>query len=209
MMKEFDIRAAAVKTMLEQGIERSDIRIEIPLDTSSSGGRADIVLLNNELLRCIELKSQRDKVDVEKLWQQISPYEHCFDAVGVIVDFSHYKKIERSTIAHCTRYHIQDKAVIASYYGHGEPKKVNSITHELLYPSYKTCVPYMARLLWREDIVKVIGKCTREGAFKQWRETMRLKDLRPIVIKALRQRPLNKWEEEFWKRFDATKDGSQ
>jgi hypothetical protein len=63
----------------------------------------------------------------------------------------------------------------------------------------------MAQLLWRNEILASIGgrgssRCTTIA----WaRENMALKDLRPHVVNALRERVLNKWEEAFWKRYDA------
>lgn len=84
--KEFDIRLAVVDELLAAGIDQKNIRIQIPLDTNSSEGRADIVLLLDGKIFCIELKSGSDKAEKDVLNRQIEPYRRAFDGVGVIVD---------------------------------------------------------------------------------------------------------------------------
>ena len=61
--KDFDVRRAIVRRLLDAGIDRRDIRHELTLDTSSSGGRVDLVVLRDRRLIGIEIKSGGDKLD--------------------------------------------------------------------------------------------------------------------------------------------------
>lgn len=52
---EYDIRACVIRYLLADGWKREDLRIEIPLDTASSNGRADILCLGKDYIGHIDL----------------------------------------------------------------------------------------------------------------------------------------------------------
>ena len=58
---EDDLRLCVIRQLLTEGWKREDIRLEIPMCTASSGGRADIVCLSDKYIGAIELKSGKDK----------------------------------------------------------------------------------------------------------------------------------------------------
>jgi hypothetical protein len=90
--KDFDIRAALTKTLIDNGIERRDIRHEIPLDTSSSEGRADMVVLTSQKLFGFEIKSGSDTLD--RCDRQMISYAQAFDGYGIISDTKHSEKLK-------------------------------------------------------------------------------------------------------------------
>jgi hypothetical protein len=82
---DFDIRAAIVRELMRHGILRHDIRHEITLDSNSSGGRADIVvILNDAVLAGIEIKSGAESL--ARCVQRLDAYARAFDAPVFVVD---------------------------------------------------------------------------------------------------------------------------
>lgn len=206
---EYDIRACVIKTLLHSGIARNRIRIEVPLDTNSSNGRTDIVVLLDKKIACIELKSGRDKFSPEAIKEQTSVYKRTFDYCAVIVDKIHKKetmeqriwgqqrlsnwKWVTATYCHATRAILED----------GGRARLMAIPHLpttlFLHASRRTCVYDMLSILWKADI----GRGTKCGTIDKWRQEMSLIEAREIVTEALLNRPFNKWEEKFWRKFDA------
>ena len=88
--KDYDIRAAAVRHLLEHGWGRNCIRHELTLETSSSGGRADLVLLHDAGLVGIELKSACDTLD--RCADQARTYGMAFDHRILLIDSRHVAK---------------------------------------------------------------------------------------------------------------------
>ena len=209
--KDYDVRAAVVAALLDRGVPRGDIRHEITLDTASAGGRADVVVLHTARLITIEIKSGSDKLD--RLRDQIARYERSFDFVRVVADKRHAKAI------------FDTHSVYGAVYWCGETHQFVSGWHDalepcepkLMAPTYRysgeTSVVNIARLLWRNEAVRVSKELggpagTRDAAIDWMRENARLRDVRPLVIDELRARIPNRWEDAFWKKFDDGGDAS-
>ena len=203
--KDFDIRAAVVRQLLAEGVPRSDIRHEITLDTSSSGGRADLVVILRDKLYGVELKSGSDKLD--RLKEQHEAQELAFDGSFVVSDVRHREEIENGP---CRYDYISHDPATGRFYRWSRGDQ-GSITEMMLHysKSYHTSVNFMARTLWCEETVKIVAKLcgsgckTRCGSLEIIKERVALRDLRPLVIAALRSRVLSRWEEAFWKRLEA------
>ena len=216
---ENDIRKAVVNKLLSEGLAKYQIRIEIPLDTGSYGGRADIVVLSNAL-GCIELKSGKDKYAEEALKQQCKQYERAFDGCITCVDLVHYRGKDMEIHG----YKTDNWSAVDVQYSHerGRLEHPNAATHreECLNQEFSssltdrifrwrnpTCNYDVCRLLWASEIKELFGtKQTKNGFVNDMRENGKLSELRPLVIKALRNRPLNKWEEAFWEQQPTDKD---
>ena len=202
LTNEYDIRKAVVLKLLEQGIDRSDIRIEIPIGTNSSGGRCDIVLLHNDMLGCIELKSGKDKVKKDDIKSQLKPYKRAFDYVGVVACSTHNK----DDLPYGALYHFSNENIVGYKPFKFDPVIRDSNIYISLshHKSAITSPPDMLNLLWKKDVCDIIGKknITRSSVLSDWKENKSLSEIRPLVINALRTRPLNAWEESFWNRYD-------
>lgn len=205
---EYEIRAAVVTKLMAQGVEKKHIRIEIPLDTNSSNGRADIVLLCNNKLGCIELKSGKDKVERAAINEQLRPYKRAFDYVGVIACSSHAEKDK--DMPHATLYHFRDEEIIGSLPWRYNPHILDApiVSNFMSIGKYgKTSVPDMLHLLWAREVADILGRksVARGSTLSHWAETKALCDIRPLVINVLLNRPLNLWEQTFWDRFEGVK----
>ena len=209
--KDYDVRAAVVATLLERGVRRRDIRHEITLDTASSGGRADVVLLQDRLAT-IEIKSGSDKLD--RLKAQIKRYERSFDHVSVVADRRHAEGIFNGHSIYCTVYWCSETAqFVAGWYDNLRPCMPEFASARYGY-STETSVAAMARLLWRNEAVRVSQELggtggTRTAAIAWMRENARLCDMRPLVIEELRNRISNRWEDAFWQRFDGAREAAE
>jgi len=207
---EYDIRLAVVKSLMEIGIDRGSIRIEIPLDTASSGGRADILVLTH-LLTCIELKSGKDKYDHTGINKQLSQYHRPFDGTVLIVDDVHRKEIVNKKDERITSW-SNNWGPVNIGYNHAEGKLTNTISdwglqHYIAKDGWRTSVIDVCSLLWVSEIREQFGwKRSKQEFIRHMRENARLCDVRPKVIAALRSRPLNLWEKKFWNTYDGIKE---
>lgn len=212
---DHEIRAAIVTRLLAGGVARCDIRHEITLDTSSAGGRADIVLLHRDRLACIEIKSGRDKLD--RLATQIPAYERAFDTVRLIVDKRHCENLtfRHSCLARWVFWCAERRDFVTKGYradGEWKPCEPGLLDPSRWEDSSDTAIAGVARLLWADEargVARSIGSFTgghrtRSGAIDWMRENARLCDVRPLAVAALRSRELNRWESAFWGKFDAT-----
>lgn len=212
---EFDIRAAVVRQLLADGLERRQIRIEIPLDTASHTGRGDIVVLTSRIT-CIELKSGKDIYCAKAIKEQCTQYNRSFDAVGTVIDLSHKReweeKIEHWPGAAPRTYTRDNWHDVDIQYCHatrqlqdrwGTPVNHFFSNYENRFRSYKTCVYDMASILWADEARAISGMKTKSSYTAWVRENACLKDVRPKVIDALLNRCLNQWEAKFWAKFDA------
>ena len=208
---EYDIRVAVVKTLINEGVAIKDIRIEIPLDTASSNGRADIVLLINNKVGCIELKSGKDKYNEQDLRIQTDRYKRAFDyCIAVVDDIHKQEKIIKKDFSN----HLETnwRAVDVSYnhqtneFNFGYLENFLQRIHQ--HPSYTTCAYDMLNILWASDIKEITGKksATKCKIVNEWRQSRCLNDVRPLVRQALVERPLNKWEESFWEKYNNNLD---
>jgi hypothetical protein len=216
MSDEFDIRAAVVGLLLASGIKREEIRIEIPLDTASSAGRADIVLLRPKELVCIELKSGKDKYDQADLREQTRHYRRVFDVVSVVIDKVHFREREENGIGRHNwdrvnaAYCHETKAFIDDYQ-YKSKRVIEHHAHILDYPapSSVTSPNDMLHILWADECKTLTGYRQKSLFIRHARENLCLREVRDIVLKALSRRPLNKWEEKFWDRFDKKESGAE
>jgi hypothetical protein len=210
---EFDIRSAVVRRLLLDGFARDQIRLEIPLDIASSEGRADIVLLTDRI-QGIELKSGKDKFCPVAIKEQCRQYNRAFDACGTVIDVAHRREWDEK-LDHGTRFHSNWREVDVQYCH--ESRQLQTVWREPIpdlcnqlfqWPSQKTSVYDMCLLLWAAEAKDIAGSKTGKYEFcNRMREYGRLSEVRPLVIASLKNRPLNKWEASFWRRFDAVAAG--
>lgn len=211
---EHDLRMCIVHALINSGVNRDDIRLEIPLDTASSEGRADIVVLSKDSLVCIELKSGKDKWCGVNIVHQCEQYRRAFDSVAVIVDHSHRKNIKHTDPRGNPFLDDNWRRVDFTYYHdlkmigndvHGVPKEDPFFFQKVINRrTRKTGVYEMARILWRSEIQSTFGTKKGKSEYVQiLREEATLKSVREAVIACLRTRPLNQWEFSFWGKFDA------
>lgn len=230
---DFDVRAAVVRRLLSEGVARRDIRHELTLNTSSSGGRADIVVLFDNALYGVEVKSGRDVLD--RCLDQFETYSKAFDAMIFCVDKKHLQTIEDTKkyhwrISYRTRYYCHD---LGDFF-HAETARINErqengrLTWDLgrgigkspifrmldwAHKCSQTSTCAMSRLLWRDEANAIIkrmgmaGKGTRCGAIDYFSEHCSLANLRPLIIEQLRNRTLSEWEINFWKKVDTANNG--
>lgn len=224
---EFLIRFATIERLIAEGWKRENIRIEIPMSTNSSGGRADIVCLDDQYAACVELKSGKDTLENDLLSAQMRQYERSFDYCAVIADNDLYKCVKTETLNRlwgddnfrnvtlAFRHDwINMKGVFMEQpkkgMGGTVPPAVENIS-PILFPRHHawrrgsgtTSVIDMASVLWADELRKILGKGTKCSLEQKAREEMSTKQFRPLFIKALRDRPMNEWEIAFWKRFDS------
>ena len=199
--KDFEVRSCLVRQLIADGVPRRDIRHELTLDTSSSGGRADVVALLYGFIHGFEIKSGADTLDRPTL--QVERYERCFDHVHVVADKRHGEAVRttyRGSLAYC-----HDRRLIVDWWN-SQPARLH-LEGNRACRSRETAPGPMARLLWRcetEVVTSALG-CrhkTRFDAIEYLRESASLKQIRPLVIEALRQRQLSAWERAFWRKFD-------
>lgn len=85
--KDIDLRIAITSRLLASGWDRRDIRHELTLDSSSTDGRADMVLLDERWLTGIEIKSGADRLD--RCEEQGRRYHARFDSSLLVMDARH------------------------------------------------------------------------------------------------------------------------
>jgi len=208
---EYDVRACVVSALLAWGVPRNKIRIEIPLDHNSSGGRADIIVIGDRL-RCIEIKSGKDIFD-KSVNKQVAGYKRVFDSVALVADLRHRKVEEKPCRSNwdmvCGSYCHETKSMLGRW-AHYEEKPKSIQHHDRLfdYPavSHMTSPLDMACILWAGEIKRLTGWKSKSGFIQHATENLSLKQVRDLVRTAMIERPFNKWEEKFWTRFDSTKD---
>lgn len=204
--KDFDVRSAVVRRLLDTGVPRRDIRHELTLNTSSSGGRLDIAVLRDTCLTTIEVKSGADTLD--RLKAQAAAYERAFDYVWLVADSRHREALQRNHFGVRVEYYDHTARDFMGYYM-GKPSPVRAIcVNDRWSRSGVTSVLDVMNLLWASEAAWVAGKLlypckTRTAAIDWLRENASLKEVRPLVIEALRDRSQSRWEEAFWSKFDA------
>lgn len=195
--KDFDLRAHCVAALLGLGLPREAIRHEITFDTSSSGGRADIVVLREEALIGIEIKSGSDTLD--RLALQGPAYRKRFDHTILVHDDRHtgaLAEMRCSCLAGwelLTPDHVADSRIL----------RATIFPRGYFHRSGDLSPARMLSLLWASEI-RGLGQCnTRWAGIDHMSEVMPLRDIRKGVAGLLRTRSLNLWEDAFWCRFDA------
>ena len=204
--KDFDVRRAIVRRLLDAGIDRRDIRHELTLDTSSSGGRVDLVVLRDRRLIGIEIKSGSDKLD--RLEGQLEAMRRAFDSCKVVIDTALRAKVgSRFWQAGPFFYNFAEDRLHDCWLADTPVDGAALIAEERGHASRRTTTRDMACLLWRDEAVGVCQALkmqvgTREKGLDWLRENVSLKELRPLVIEELRGRTLNRWEEAFWRDYE-------
>ena len=210
--KDYDVRAAVVSALLANGVPRGDIRHELTLDTYSSGGRADLVILRDTRIVGIELKSGSDVLD--RCEAQSLAMDRAFDVYMVIADISLAKV--RPTIGshHWIYFRASDGLFTQHPEQHGyrgtdwTPFNIHWLTtYAGTFASRGTSPMWMASTLWADEVRPLTGSQTRCRALDTIRESFPLKDVRKHTVKQLRARNLGKWELAFWNRYDDPKSG--
>lgn len=207
--REHDLRLAVVELLLAQGISEQDIRHELPLDSNSSGGRVDIAVFHGQQIVALELKSGSDTLS--RLPHQVARYNAAFDAVHVIFDASHHGHDVRRANCSAHWWSSEHHSLVRWYRGEMQPISSPLLPDDATrwWLSRSTSVLPMACLLWRVEALRVSSELggpsrgTRDAALAWMRERARLCDVRPLVIRELRARTMNKWELSFRRRLAA------
>lgn len=215
---DFDVRRAVVSALIDKGFPRCAIRHEITFDTNSADGRADLVLAHDRCLIGVELKSGKDTLT--RIDRQRSAYKARFDHLCLVLD----RRFEPETVhaawdldfGYLRIAERGDDGVVSirrmsGVGGHPAPWENRfraGVTGDRLSPFamlsmlWASEVTMVAQaLMTRGDLVPVKAK-QRYKLIPHMAENARLADLRPLVIQALRDRPLNRWEQGFWARYD-------
>lgn len=223
---DIDLRLAVTRALLDAGHPRDAIRHEITLDSSSSDGRADMVLAHDRMLVGIELKSGKDTLD--RLESQRERYGARFDLPVLVVNVSHVpderKPSDERLRFPCVRLFAEGR-IMGRYEG-----SWNNVSSWKDAP-WEADVPLSARrlgagerqaphamlsMLWADEALNVAAKLVQAGVIppagggQRYRviphaaEHASIAQLRPCVATVLRARQLNRWEKAFWTRFDNT-----
>lgn len=210
--KDYDLRAAITRRLLAEGIPRRDIRHEIPLDTASSMGRADMVLLLDKLIG-IEIKSGSDTLD--RLEDQMWSYRLSFDGTMIVVDRRLMSQRPGWFGGHLFTF---DRDRRDDPFREGSGWMVKQLAPDFSRSwawgaSHHTSPRHMANLLWQREAAEGAGKLfglsgrlTRVSMLRRLQEETPLKVVRGIVRDQLRGRPLSKWEAKFWTRYDSEQE---
>ncbi len=210
--KEFDMRCIVTRQLFAEGFKREHIRHELTLDTSSSGGRSDIVLLLDNIIAGIEIKSASDTTKL--IPEQRRAMGRAFDRRCVIMDAALREKSgARYDLLWCNEAQQWVTGLSGGLVPHHSAKP---ICHEIFprwhknnFVGYATSHVDMLSLLWRNEAVELAARSggprggTRYDAIIWMKENLTLKIVRAGVTQALRARVHSKWEQKFWAAFDA------
>lgn len=229
---DMDLRLLVTRALLESGVPRDAIRHEITLDSSSSDGRADIVVALDRELIGIEIKSGKDKLD--RLETQRDQYRRRFDKLCLVVDERHVPQGDYHAAANWA-YRLDFGSVSTVIRGQEglpafsdrdfvcpstPPWQPSRIWENRCGPSNKMSPHAMLDMLWASEALEVAAKLVGAGRVPPTVEGQRYRViphlaehasiglLRPLIAQALRSRQLNKWEEGFWSVFDAGEAGA-
>jgi hypothetical protein len=218
---DYDLRHAVVTALLGAGFTRDAIRHEITLDSSSSDGRADVVIADDAALFGIEIKSGKDKLT--RLPDQGARYRRRFDHLTLVIDKKHEaaevfgENCEfNADIGAFNSVIVYDGGVlrgVKNWHWRNESKAPWSrggYRQTLAGQSGSLSPHAMLCLLWQAEVSQIgeelfPGKIpsARCRAIPRLSEMASLSQLRPLVADALRMRGLNRWEEAFWRDFDS------
>lgn len=205
---DFAVRCAVVDLLIASGTPRRDIRHELTFDTSSADGRADIVVLSDAQLIGVELKSGRDTID--RLKTQTLTYEMRFDHQVLVYDAAHELKF-RAQFGYVSGWHaapIRFNSGVPEWDSEGRYWNGVGVLSRPNDSSHRKTGHVSSRaileMLWRPEVRQIDGsKSNRFAIIDSLCESMPLRELRPLVVGQLRSRVLNRWEESFWRRYDA------
>lgn len=212
--RDIDIRIALVRRMLGDGVPREAIRHEITLDSSSSDGRADVVVALDHALIGIEIKSGRDTLD--RLDEQRVRYASRFDRMVLVLDPRHITDNDRGSVWSADQrlrfgdLLTLDAGEVVRIHGWRDsmPWTVTNRRHIASIPGWQSCKA-VASLLWAHEACRVayaMGSpsfSTRTASLAWIKENACMAKLRPLVAQALRAREPSRWDGAFWSTFDA------
>lgn len=212
---DYDLRHLVVSALLAYGIPREAIRHEITLDMSSSDGRADMVIALDRELIGIEIKSGKDTL--ERLDSQRERYSCRFDKLCLVVDDRHLPKddFQRINFVHRLRFGavgVVSNGVLSCECGYA-PWAAGPSWKDSHQRRDRQSSHAMLSLLWAQEIVQIGSELVVSRSIPHFRpvryvgiphlaEHASIATLRPLIAKSLRKRPLNRWEESFWSKFD-------
>ena len=206
--KDYDLRAALVRVLLNAGVPRSDIRHEVTLDSASSDGRADMVVVRPNTLIGLEIKSCVDKLD--RLETQTGRYSSRFDFIGLVYSNRHSAAVEKMRWKGWLTIEAkigEDMSIdfAGGFYG---PQWIWLEDELRGYHRRNVSPACMLEMLDRSCVLDVARKLgyagsTRSGAIPMLAEHHSIRQIRAEVAWMLQHRGLNRWEEAFWARFDA------
>lgn len=216
-----DLRVAVTTALLSAGVPRAAIRHEITLDSSSSDGRADMVLALNYALAVIELKSGRDTL--ERLDSQRQRYAARFDRLCLVADVRLVPK-ERGALKFPSVRLFAEGRLMGRYEGPWEnvsswddaPWEPEGLRGRRNFGAGERMAPAaMMSMLWADEALSVAADLVQSGVIpptgghQRYRviphtaEHASIAQLRPRIAAALRARRLNRWEAEFWDHYDS------
>ncbi|AWJ93300.1 hypothetical protein Sp245p_26115 (plasmid) [Azospirillum baldaniorum] len=215
---DMDLRLAVTAALLSAGTPRDAIRHEITLDSSSSDGRADMVVALDRALIGIELKSGKDTL--ARLPEQRERYGARFDKLVLVLDVLH----EPADYAACWALGFDavrtfDGGTLresAVHFGASAPWEPETYRDSRRFGAGERMAPHaMLSMLWADEALRLSADLVQAGIIpassgdQRYRviphaaEHASIGQLRPRIAAALRSRRLNRWEEAFWTNFDA------
>lgn len=225
---DMDLRLAVTAALLAAGTQRDAIRHELTLDSSSSDGRADMVIATDRALIGIEIKSGRDTLD--RLESQRERYAARFDRLVLVADVRHAPSDYAAGQAMefgVTRLFAEgrligredDRARWLSTWGDApwepvrEPRRHGAGDRQSPHA--------MLSLLWADEVASLAASLVAAGFapacsgangaryryIPHFAEHVSIAQLRPRIAQTIRARPLNRWEVAFWRRYDADISG--
>lgn len=210
--RDADIRMALVQRLLARGIERCSIRHEITLDSHSSDGRADLVVLRPGQIIGVEIKSASDKLD--RLEKQRPRYSARFDRIVLICDERHKPWSTSDYYGwqgwECCTARSTDSGVIEFDENYWTGLGAFQHPADGWDRSGHLSARAMLEMLWADEVRGMRGSATatRTSCIPWLADNLPMKDIRAGVAAALGARQLNRWEERFWSAFDAAREAA-
>lgn len=225
---DIDLRLLVTRALLTHGTPREAIRHEITLESSSSDGRADMVVALDRGLIGIEIKSGKDTLD--RLDSQRERYGRRFDRLCLVIDARHLPADDADSheaYVIVSRLNFGSVAVVRDGVLGTAPGNYRDLPwgqrcywDQRYGPSDTQAPTAMLSMLWASEVVDIAArlvwanKIPAAGGSQRCRLIPHLAEhapialLRPAIAQALRDRPLNRWEEAFWHEFDARSQGA-
>jgi len=218
---DMDLRLAVTAALLSAGVPRDAIRHEITLDSSSSDGRADMVVALDSCLTGIEIKSGKDTL--ARLESQRERYGARFDRLALVLDARHEPQDGHAMAAlgFDTGRIFEAGRLRKCRDDHGgaappwEPPGWADLRRAEWGAAARMAPHAMLSMLWADEVGRVGAELVQAGFVPPTPLSARYRlipflaehasigQLRARIATALRARRLNGWEASFWARFDA------
>jgi len=183
-MNDLEIRQNFHRKELYRYHANKDTLVINELGLNNGKSRADIAVINGSLIG-YEIKSDNDSL--LRLKQQVQAYDSVFNKSYIIVSHRYQKIIHK--------YIPEFWGIIIS-----EKSKKNVVNFNLARKAYKnkkTKPIFIARLLWRTEVIEILKNCKvsskflrqpREILYESLIEIYNTKALQKIIIKYLKNR---------------------